>query len=306
MSDARGDSTTSIERSRDIVEPRISVVVPVYNAEATIGAQLEGLAVQTFGEPWELIVVDNGSSDGTRAVAEGWLAHIDRMKIVDASGKQGPSFARNTGAAAATAGLLAFCDADDVVHPDWLGALAKALQSHDFVVGRIDDRSLNKGTPANWFDLRTEGGDPTRTTRFLPWAGGSNFAISRSAFQAVDGFDEDLRHGQDKDLSWRVQLAGYPLHFAKDAVVSYRRRRDAGAMWRQYVGFGRSDVLLYARFRGEGLPRSSWTRALRAYATLLVTSPRLLLRKRRGSWLRAAAIRWGRIRGSVHERVLYL
>ena len=295
-----------VDEDRPTEEPRISVVVPMRDAVATLGAQFAALANQSYEGAWELIVADNGSTDGSRQLAEEWLGRIPGMKIVDASDRRGPSSARNAGAAAAKGRLLAFCDTDDVVDQGWLDALIAALETHDFVVGSMDDTSLNRGLPASWFDLRSHPTDPTATSNFLPYARSCNLAITREAFLAVGGFDDELTHGEDKDFSWRVQAAGYALHFAPDAVVSYRRRRNAKSIWRQYVGFGRSDVLLYRRFREAGLPRSSWMKALRAYATLIVTAPKLLVHQRRGPWVRAAAIRWGRIVCSIRERTLYL
>ncbi len=287
-------------------EPFVSVVVPVFNAEATLAMQLEALAGQTYRGPWELIVADNGSADASRRVAERYLGRFASMRVADASRRGGSSFARNIGAAAARGKLLAFCDADDVVAPGWLEAIVGALERCDFVAGGVDDVSLNRGLPASWFRLRPEPADPTAGSRFLPYAQSCNVAITRRAYDAVGGFDEGLMHGQDKDFSWRVQTAGFPLHFAPDALVAYRRRRSELALWRQYSGYGRSHAALYKRYRASGHPPSSLRGALGAYGRLLVTSWELLSRERRGAWLRSAAIRWGRILGSIRERTLYL
>src|SRR5207244_3518041 len=102
--------------SRTDVQPReaelISVIVPVYNAMPMLAEQLEALSKQTYRGPWELIIADNGSSDGSREIAEAWRSRIPSLRVVDASARRGPATARNVGVEAATGGLLAFCDAD--------------------------------------------------------------------------------------------------------------------------------------------------------------------------------------------------
>ena len=109
--------------------PALSVIIACRNGAATLGETLEGLVAQRWDRPWEIVLADNGSTDGSaalfRAVA---AAHPEcRMRVVDASGRPGKPFALNTGIAAARAPALAFCDADDVPGEGWLAAMGKAL-----------------------------------------------------------------------------------------------------------------------------------------------------------------------------------
>lgn len=283
----------------------ISVVIPVYNAAATLGEQLDALADQTYGGAWEVILADNGSTDGSVSLARGWEGRVPGLRIVDASARRGPSVARNVGAAAATGEAFVFCDADDVVTPGWLAALADAL-NHDFVAGAMDYDFLNRGPAAGWRRFRSHVDRAPVGLDFMPYAMSANIGVRRGAFEAVGGFSERLRWGEDVDLSWRLQLAGYPLHFAPSAIIRYRYRDDLRSLWRQYLEYGSMQPLLYKRFRSAGLPRASVAAALYAYLQLVTRIHRLLRVTTRGLWIRAAAVRWGRVRGSIRERVLYL
>src|SRR4051812_33344836 len=113
----------------------VSVVVPVRNGADTLSGQLRGLAGQTYAGEWEVVVADNGSTDSTRAIAELWRPELPHLRVVDAGASGGPAAARNRGAAAAEGEFLAFCDADDIVTPDWLASLVEAGLDHDIVTG---------------------------------------------------------------------------------------------------------------------------------------------------------------------------
>src|SRR5262249_55055853 len=105
----------------DAVEhPDVTVVVPAYNAEATLGAQLHALAEQDYRGRIEIVVVDNGSEDSTAAIAEESSQRTSALRVVTASAKQCASHARNAGFREARHELVLGCDADDVVDRAWV------------------------------------------------------------------------------------------------------------------------------------------------------------------------------------------
>lgn len=287
----------------------ISVVLPVHDAARTVGEQLDALAGQAFAGAWELVVADNGSTDGTAALVERWRGRIPELRVIDASARRGAAAARNLGARAAAGDGLAFCDADDVVAPGWLAALAEALEDHEFVAGTCDHEGLNPGPTASWHARSFETGLPV-TMGFLPYATSANMAVSRAAFSEVGGFDEGFARvgaaGEDIDLSWRLQLGGHRLHFEPGALVYYRHRHDLRQVWRQNFRYGMADVLLYKRYRAHGVRPRPWRQALGGFHGLLLRAPALLRRGSRGCWLRDAGHRLGRLQGSVHERTYFL
>ncbi|NJN88072.1 MAG: glycosyltransferase family 2 protein, partial [Leptolyngbyaceae cyanobacterium SL_7_1] len=103
---------------------QLTVVIPCYNAAGTIAIQLEALARQEFSQPWELIVADNGSTDGTQAIAEKYADQFTHFRLVDASAQRGAAHGRNVGVSVAQSDAIVFCDADDEVAPGWLSAMA--------------------------------------------------------------------------------------------------------------------------------------------------------------------------------------
>lgn len=284
---------------------QISVIIPAYNAATTIGVQLDALSRQTYAGDWEVIVADNGSTDDTRAMAESYSDRLPDLKVVDASDRRGAGPARNRGARAASAPYLAFCDADDRVEPEWLAALASALEHHDFVTGSVDHDSLNSGeSSSHW---RSHVDSLPLALRFLPYALSGNMGVKSSAFHEVGGFPEDMDSvGEDVALSWALQLAGYDLYFEPKAVVAYRHKEELGSLWRQHSNFGLADVVLYKRFRSYGVPPRRLRSVAASYWRLLTKLPWLFLPAKRSSVVRTLAKHWGRLRGSCRERVLYL
>ena len=106
----------------------ISVVIPVLNGADTLSEQLDAVLAQEGVESFEIVVVDNGSTDGTPELAAAYADRDRRVRLVDGSrAPKGGAAAKNLGVEAAKAELIAFCDADDVVRPGWLGAIRNAL-----------------------------------------------------------------------------------------------------------------------------------------------------------------------------------
>jgi cellulose synthase/poly-beta-1,6-N-acetylglucosamine synthase-like glycosyltransferase len=288
----------------------ISVVIPVYNGLPLLDHQLVALAAQDHAGEFEVIVSDNRSTDGLREhLATHPLAERLALRCVDSFGAQGRSHACNVGAAAARGQFIVFCDADDAVHPGWLGAMSRAAQDFDAVGGAVETRALNTAAVASWRSM------PNAEERFehagyLPYAIGCNLGVWRSALDAVGGFDESLvGGGEDAALSWSLQLAGFTLGHTPEAVVSYRFRDSRRGTWRQMVNYGRGSVHLYLRFRDRGLPRPSIRDSALGWVGVLVLNPlvpRIGAVPPRGMWIAQTAFMTGRLRESVRLRVRYL
>ena len=285
----------------------VSVVLPVYNASEYIGQQLSALASQDYGGAWEVIVADNGSTDGTRRVVDVFRPHLPHLRRVDASSVKGAAHARNVGTAVAGGDAIAYADADDVVAQDWLRKLVEALDHHDFVAGRMDQQTLDVVDQQDGAVSRFTWSDLPTIFDFLPWGFGGNLAIRRAAFDDAGGWDETYPAVNDAPFCWRVQLQGYPLVYVPDAVVYYRARRDLRGLARQHRAFGRQHVRLYRDFRHAGAQRASFVRVSRRWAKVVVSLPDLFRSTdRRRAWVRLAMMSLGRIQGSVELRVVCL
>ena len=262
----------------------ISVIVAVRNGLPWLHEQLDALRSQECSSPWEIIVADNGSTDGTIQVAQGYAAQDSRLRIVDASRVKGPAAARNVGVGAASGAILAFCDADDVVHPGWVESWLHALGDADVAAGRNDTWSLN-GAPAPQPAVPKP---PPQAQQFgfLEAAGSGNMAVRREPFEVVGGFDEDLHVGEDTDLCWRLQLSGYRFAIGS-GVISRRESSGTLGLLRRSIDYGRCGPVLYRRYRSEGM-RADPYGALRAWAYLIVSLPKLVDPRFRRTWARVA------------------
>jgi glycosyltransferase involved in cell wall biosynthesis len=284
--------------------PRLmSVIIPVRNAATTLPQQFEALGRQTYTEPWEIVLADNGSTDGTLAIAHRHSPRGIELRVVDASARAGSSFARNRGAEEAKGDFLVFCDADDVVTPGWLAAMADAARGFDAVTGPQDANALNDDDVQRWRPPRPV---VLPTSGFLPYAPSCNLGVWANVYAGTGGFREQYPQAHDVEWSWRVQLLDYSLGYAPGAVVQYRYRSTMHGVARQAYLSGFDSAQLFRDYRALGMPRPALRRTLRTWLWVAARSPFLLSRAHRGIWMRRTAEAWGRLRGSVRFRVMFL
>lgn len=229
--------------------PELSVVIPAYDAEETLPTQLEALLDQRPAWPWEVLVCDNGSTDGTADLVRAWSRRMPELRLVDASARRGPSAARNIGVGQSRAPRVAFCDADDRVGDGWVAAVRRALDEHEFVAGPFEGSLLNAdaGSAVTW----TAQAHGLTVKPFLPQfvtAGSGNMGVLRAVFDEVGGFYEGARTAEDDDFCLRVQLAGHELVFVPDVVLHVRRRDGLWQVCRQAYAYGAGEKRLMHRY----------------------------------------------------------
>lgn len=231
------------------MSPLVSVVIACKDAELTLGVQLAALARQECPVDWNVVISDNGSTDGTLTVARSYAKKLPGLVIVDSSEQAGPGYARNVGARATQAPFLVFCDADDEVAPGWLATMVAALRRDAFVAGRFEASRLNSARILRSRPLQQS--DGLQESPFgpgLPHAGAGNMGVHRDVFFAVDGFDPTVGCLEDTDLCWRIQLTGVPLVFCPEAAVHVRLRSSLRSMWSQGRAYGEASALLTDRY----------------------------------------------------------
>lgn len=224
----------------ETTRPRISVVVCTHNGEATIGTCLHALCRLDYAD-FEVIVVDDGSTDRTAEIAAGFDVRLIRTK------NYGLSSARNTGLEAATGEIVAFTDDDAWPDRDWLRYLAIAFDSGDHVgIGGPNLPPEDAGVVES--AVARAPGSPTHVllsdqeAEHIP---GCNMAFRQGALQAVGGFDPRFTvAGDDVDICWRLQERGWTIGFSPAAVVHHRRRRSVRAYLRQQAEYGKAEALL--------------------------------------------------------------
>lgn len=234
--------------------PTISVIMPVGRVDDDLRLQIEALRVQTYEEPWELVLSLNTDDARERERLEQLVQSADgpMVSIVDSSDLRSAAHARNVGAAHARSGRLAFCDGDDIADRDWLAAIVEGLGHHDAVGGHLDEELLAVPGQEDWRPPATPGDLP----QFLghPFLVSANMGVDRSHFEQAGGFDTSLIRGEDIALSWALLDNGADLAFWPAAIVYYRHRRGLRSMMQQHYLYGRGFSQLLSR---RSLPGSS-------------------------------------------------
>jgi glycosyltransferase involved in cell wall biosynthesis len=237
--------------------PRVSVVVCSYNAERTMEPCLVSLEKLNYPD-YEVIVVNDGSTDSTLAIAE----RFSYCRIISQQNK-GLSVARNVGAEAAAGEIVAYTDSDCVADPDWLTYLVAKMESADLVAcgGPNFPPPEDSLVPAA---VAVSPGGPTHvllSDDIAEHIAGCNMAFRRDVLLSMGGFDPIYRAaGDDVDICWRFQDAGYVIGFSPAAVVWHFRRNTVRAYIGQQRGYGKAEALVYSKhpFRFNLFGQAKW------------------------------------------------
>lgn len=282
----------------------MSVIIPVGAFDRNLTAQLKALAAQNFSNAFQVVIADNSDCDELREYLETCEVCASlSILYVDASQAKGAAHARNRGADAAAGELLAFCDADDVVHPDWLSSLARMATKSDVVGTAVETSTLNGQRALSW----TPGPAPEQQgrTSFLPFAIGASMACRAEVYRALGGMDNQFAASQDVEFSWRAQLAGHSFRFDAEPQVSYRLRDRLRPLLRQSYRAGYGTTKLIGAYRALGCPPLSIRLVLLRWGVLILRNPLFptsVTKLPRGHWLRALYIRVGELRAGIEHR----
>lgn len=283
----------------------ITVAVCTHNRAGRLSETLEPmLRMEVPGWlDWELLVVDNGSTDDTRRAVRRFAATSDGRVRYFWEPRLGLSRARNAAVGAARGEIVAFTDDDVIPEANWLAALAEAFRDHDCAGagGRVLARW--EFEPPDWWEATAHeldaaivsfdpGGGP-RELDMAPF--GANMAFRREMFDRHGGFRTDLGRrgsqlmsGEDTEFGRRLLEAGERIRYVPEATVHHpvsRERATKAYFRRWYFEFGRTVV------RRDGLP---------AAAPRILGIPRYLFRELCAELLKAAG-RWSTHRRFVHE-----
>lgn len=221
-------------------EAEVSVIVPVYNESAVIRDCIEALQNQTYAsEKYEVLVVDNGSSDETPTIVEESDATL--LKETDV---QGSYAARNTGLGHTSRDVIAFTDADCTPRPEWIECGVDALieQDADLAAGKIEFESSPSPCASEQFDMAFNlKSDEAVTSGKAPTA---NLFVKREVVDDIGQFPTDFRSGGDSYWTSRSTDVGYSIAYAPDAVVSHPTREMRELVTKHHrVGWGQAQML---------------------------------------------------------------
>jgi glycosyltransferase involved in cell wall biosynthesis len=221
--------------------PHISVVVPVYNGEKTIVQTVECLLRQSL-KPDEIIVVDDGSTDGTREA----LRRFGRRITVLTQPNSGPASARNRGVRAAKCAFIAFTDSDCLPGEDWLFNLSRGFDGDRVagVGGAV--RSAIRGLTSEYVDaIRLLDPQPGEDGA-IPYLITANACFRRNALFEAGLFNERFRKpgGEEPDLCFRIKRLGYEFRFVEQALVHHHHRQTIKSFLTTIANYGEGLYLL--------------------------------------------------------------
>lgn len=275
-----------------------TVVIPARNAATTLAGQLDALQRQTGDLPFRVIVVDNGSTDGTGELARAYVATRFDLDVVEEE-RPGINFARNRGIDAAPEGAVLLCDADDEVAPGWVAAMFAALAGRAWVAGVVDYVALNdEHTRTQW---RAPQLSATGTPEpFVDRTFGGNCGFWRSMWVEVGRFDDRLSgSGDENEMFMRAHAAGYHQVWVPSAIVGYRLRPGVRNMIRQRFRQGRNQVRMSRLAGGQvGPPLPGARASIVSLLKLTLAVPKYVRSAPlRYEWLAAASRHVGRLAG---------
>lgn len=242
-----------------------SVVVPAYNASTSIGDCVRALRAQTVDSKcYEVIVVDDGSTDGTGDIAEELGVTVLRQR----RGRQ--AAARNAGIQAARGDIICFTDADCAPREDWLEKILAPMADPAVVGCKGAYDTTQRSLVARFVQIEYEDKyDLLGGQRYIDFIDTYSAAYRRDVLQANNGFDESFPYLEDQELSFRLATRGYLMVFQRDAVVYHRHAADVLDYFRKKFIIGVWKAQVVRRFPGRGVRDSHTPQVMKVQMALI-------------------------------------
>jgi len=235
--------------------PEISIIIPAYNAEKSVRACLESVLGQKAGFRFEAIVVDDGSTDGTRKIVEALKKNHGNLRL-ESQMNSGPAVARNNGAECAKGKKIIFLDSDCVVENNWLEEMAKPFSDPKVAGVQGIYRSRQKELAARLTQLEIQSRyEKMAKEKYIDFIGSYSAAYDKKVFLDAGGFDESfpIASGEDTDLAFKICKTGKKMVLAPKAKLwhlhpntwkKYFRVKYLRAYWRTKVYRKHSDKIV--------------------------------------------------------------
>ncbi|HYP42180.1 MAG TPA: glycosyltransferase [Chloroflexia bacterium] len=265
---------SGFNRARTDVSGGISIVVPAYNAEASVRACIQALLRQQLKEPHEIIVVDDGSTDSTALIA---VEYAPRVRVISQP-HRGAAAARNTGMRTASGGVVLFTDADCEPVPGWAIHLSKAIW--DGATGAKGTyRTRQRSITARFVQAEYESKYRRMARRVrIDFIDTYSAAYRRDVLLAVGGFNETISAVEDQELSFRLASKGHDLRFVPQAVVYHTHAAAPAAYLRKKFSIGYWKVRVAALHPERIISDSHTPPSIKVQMALLAVSiPTLLM-----------------------------
>ena len=266
----------------------ISVVVPARNAEQTIGECLESLLTQSEPrERYEVIVVDDGSTDDTRQVVQRY-----EVTLLDQP-HEGPAAARNRGVAASQGEVVLFTDADCVPAPDWIEEMLRPFEGQDVVGVKGAYRTRQRGVLPRFVQCEYEERyERMARLKQIDFVDTYSAGYRRQIFLAEGGFDTAYPNAsvEDQEFSFRLAERGYKMVFTPKAIVYHRHPETVRAYLRRKFNIGYWKVRVLRRHPGKAAQDSHTPQSLKIQMALAVILVPLLALVLASDWFCSLAL----------------
>jgi len=245
--------------------PTVSIIIPAYNAEETIEKCLKSLTELYYPGEYQVILVNNRSTDSTVNLARKY-----NVKIIDACSLQSSYYARNVGIAHSNAQIVAFTDSDCIADKNWIHYLAKTMMQ-DPQIGGIGGRILYMMNNKLESIFAKFGIGTHHFENPLPYLITANAAYRMDVLKEIGLFDETFFSGGDVDLSWRIVKKGYKLHYEPRAIIYHFTRKNVYLFFRQHYIYGMGQARLCFKHKiDQGLCKRDISQLLSLFRVVLI------------------------------------
>ena len=282
--------------------PKVTVVIACYNATRTLQNTIESVQAQTLTD-WELIIVNDGSTDGSLAMAQDNAKQDARIHVLDQI-NQGPSPARNKGVSHAKAPIIAFLDSDDLWRSDHLAKNLAVLEGNSEIgvsYGGCEFLGHDGAMTGDKSHLSTVILEPEEILAANPTTTCSALVFRKEVYEAAGGLRDDMKFAEDQEWLFRVMMSGWDIGSANAYTLYYQTSTDGLSAnldkmaqgWEQFMGHAKAvEPDLVQKHYEQARSEMSWYHARRSLRTVqpfyvtwkylwrsLVASPKIILRK---------------------------
>lgn len=211
----------------------ISIITTVKNEASSISNLLDSLLIQE--KPFEIIIVDSSSTDGTQEIVKKYSEKYDNIKLIIYDGHKGDS--RNYGVKNSKGEVIAFTDGNCKADQNWLKEIRKQINNgYDVVAGKTIHYGFKGFTSLKRVPIYHKGGDASYPT--------CNIAYKKELFKKIGGFDSWFKEAEDVDINYRALDADAKIVYAKNAIIHHTGSENLKSFVKKsfWYGFGRKEL----------------------------------------------------------------
>ena len=276
-----------MENSGKNKTPFVSIIIPMYNEEKTIGKCIESLLDQSYpSDNYEIIVVNDGCNDNSEEIVKNSIIKSGKkveIKLVRQE-NQGAAAARNFGVKFSRRAVVLFIDADCIADYRWIEEMIKPLLRYDIAGVQGAYKTKQKEIVAQLVQIEFEERFiKLRQTEYVDFVGSFSAAYKREVFEKFNGFNAKFVMNEDVDLAYRISSDGYKLNFNPEAVVYHLHPESLSKYIRVKFWRGFWRAIIYRRFRNKAIkdsytPNNLKIQVLLIFLIVLITLSSFIIR----------------------------